>query len=105
MNNRNKKKSTFILGVAGASGSGKSFFADRICSSLTSRNVIILSQDYYYKDLSSIPPEQRALYNFDHPDAIDFDLLIEHIGLLKKHQSIQHPVYDFTVHNRKKESG
>ena len=104
MNNRNKKKSTFILGVAGASGSGKSFFADRIYSSLRSRNVIILSQDYYYKDLSSIPPKQRALYNFDHPDAIDFDLLIEHIKLLKKHQSIQHPIYDFTVHNRKKES-
>ena len=98
----NKKKS-IIVGIAGASGSGKSFFAQKLRNALRNRNVLILSQDFYYKDRSSIPLEERAHINYDHPNAIDFDLLAEHLRQLKSGKAIRHPQYDFTVHNRKKE--
>jgi len=98
------KNSTFVIGIAGGSGSGKSFFAQRLFQRLSNRKPIILSQDYYYKDLSHLKSEERERVNYDHPDAIDFSLLIQHIKELKAHKPIEHPLYDFTVHNRKKET-
>ena len=99
-----QKNSMYVIGIAGASGSGKSFFAERIRSSLPAEDVLILSQDYYYKDRSDISLEQRHSINYDHPDAIDFSLLISHLQALKQGRGIEHPLYDFTLHNRKDEN-
>lgn len=95
---------TILVGVAGASGSGKSFFSHLLQSKLNDCRTLILSQDDYYKDHSHIPIAQRTRMNYDHPDAIDFDLLVEQLAALKAGKAIQHPLYDFTVHNRKSET-
>lgn len=91
-----------LIGVAGASGSGKSYFANALRNSLECSS-LILSQDDYYKDRSDISLKERELINYDHPDSLDFDLLVEHLQRLKKRQAIEHPLYDFSVHNRKKQ--
>ncbi len=96
-------KKIFIVGVAGASGSGKSYFASKLESELNQR-VLLISQDSYYKQQSPVPPAQRELINYDHPDAVDFELLTEHLKMLKSGQPVNQPVYDFAVHDRKKGS-
>ncbi len=98
-----KHEKVIIIGIAGASGSGKSFFAEKIKGALSDKRVLVLSQDFYYKERSDTALKDREHINYDHPGAIDFDLLIEHLKVLKKKKSILHPVYDFAVHNRKKE--
>ena len=98
-----KNKNTLIIGIAGASGSGKSFFASKLQSKLEQQTLYI-SQDSYYKQQSAVSLAEREIANYDHPDAIDFDLFIEHINALKSGQSIDQPVYDFTIHDRKKET-
>ena len=98
-----KNKNILIIGIAGASGSGKSFFASKLQSELDQRSLFI-SQDSYYKQQSAIPLAEREIVNYDHPDAIDFELFVEHIKALKSGFSINQPVYDFTVHDRKKET-
>jgi uridine kinase len=90
----------YTIGITGASGSGKSYFTKKIKDSLDNR-VLSLSQDNYYKDRSEIPLEQRADINYDHPSAIDFDLLKRHLIKLKNGDSIEVPLYDFTVHTRR----
>jgi uridine kinase len=90
----------FTIGIAGASGSGKSYFTKKIKESLNNR-VLCLSQDDYYEDRSQIPLEQREVINYDHPNAIDFDLLRRHLIRLKNGDSIEMPLYDFTVHTRR----
>jgi len=92
-----------IVGIAGASGSGKSFFADRLQDAVSHQSICVLSQDYYYKERSKIPLEERRKINYDHPDAIDFYLLREHLHDLKNGRTISHPQYDFALHNRKAE--
>ena len=96
-----KRQNTVLVGVAGASGSGTSFFCDKLRATLQNPSVLIISQDYYYKDHSDIPLDERHALNYDHPDAIDFELLIEQLEALKRGEAIAHPVYDFTQHNRK----
>jgi uridine kinase len=88
-----------IVGIAGASGSGKSFFARALQDQLPVSN-FILSQDNYYKDRSDISLLERQNINYDHPDAIDFDLLVRHLQALKSGGAIEQPHYDFSVHNR-----
>src|SRR3990172_4012379 len=103
MTKANRQGRTRIIGIAGASGSGKTFFAQKLCSSL-SASAVILSQDFYYRDQNHLPIEQRAAMNFDHPDAIDFELMQEHLRQLKSGQPITHPLYDFATHSRQKQS-
>lgn len=98
--NSNSENSILLIGMAGASGSGKTYFAENLKKALSSQKVYILSQDYYYKDRSDISIKERTKINYDHPDAIDFDLLEEHLILLKNGRAVQHPVYDFKIHNR-----
>lgn len=98
------KVKRYLIGIAGASGSGKSFFAKKLQESLAPKKVFILSQDYYYKDNSNIPLEERAKINYDHPDAVDFELLEKHLVLLKKGKEINHPLYNFKTHNREAET-
>lgn len=90
----------FVVAVAGGSGSGKTTIANLMLSELDTRNVVIISQDHYYKDLSHLNPEERDRCNFDHPDAFDSELLLEHLLALAEGKSIECPIYDFKTHTR-----
>ncbi len=89
-----------VIGIAGGSGSGKTTVANVILERVGAEHIAYLPHDAYYKDLSDLPPSQRASVNFDHPDSLDTGLLIEHIKLLKAHQPIDLPIYDFKTHSR-----
>jgi uridine kinase len=89
-----------IVGIAGGTGSGKTTVAHNIVETLGEGNVALISQDAYYKDLSKISFEERQRLNYDHPDAFDNDLLLEHLHQLRNRQAIQLPVYDFALHTR-----
>jgi uridine kinase len=91
---------TVIIGIAGGSGSGKTTVANAILKAVGRENIAYLPHDAYYKDLSDLPPIQRKQVNFDHPDSLDNDLLIQHIQMLKEHKPIEMPVYDFTTDSR-----
>jgi uridine kinase len=91
---------TVIIGIAGGSGSGKTTVANAILKAVGKEKIAYLPHDAYYKDLSDLPPMQRKQVNFDHPDSLDNDLLIEHIQSLKNHKPVELPVYDFTTDSR-----
>ena len=93
----------YIIGIAGGTGSGKTTVVNTICKGLPLDEVCVISQDSYYKATDSLSFEERNKINFDHPNSIDFDLLIEHLELLKKGQIIDQPVYSFVTHNRTKD--
>ncbi|SCJ95854.1 Uridine kinase [uncultured Eubacterium sp.] len=97
------EKNVIIIGIAGGTGSGKSTMIDRIEKQFSSQ-ITILSHDFYYKAHDNMTYEERCKLNYDHPDAFDTDLMIEHIKKLKRWESIERPVYDFTIHNRVKET-
>lgn len=88
-----------VIGIAGGTGSGKSTMIRKIKEEF-SDEITILSHDFYYKQHNDIPFEERKKLNYDHPNAFDTDLMINHIKALKKWRSIERPVYDFTIHNR-----
>jgi uridine kinase len=90
----------FVIGICGGSGSGKTTITDRLSRALSSSGVLVLQQDHYYRDLSHLSPEERAKQNFDHPSAVDTQLFIEHVRLLRGGKAIERPVYDFTQHRR-----
>ena len=91
---------TILIGIAGGTGSGKKTLADKLVDSFGRDEVSILRHDNYYKRHDEMDYEARTKLNYDHPDAFDTDLLCEHIRLLKSGQSIDMPVYDYTIHNR-----
>jgi len=93
-----------VIGVAGGTGSGKTTVARRILKSFADQDILMIEQDSYYKDQSHLPFEKRIKTNYDHPFAFDNDLFIEHLNQLLTYKPVQKPLYDFTVHNRKKES-
>jgi uridine kinase len=93
-------RNIIIIGIAGASGSGKSLLANTIVDELGSDRVVVISEDAYYKDLSSLSMEERNRMNFDHPDAFDHKLLVQHLSELKAGHSVDIPVYDYVTHNR-----
>lgn len=88
-----------VIGIAGGTGSGKSTMIRKIKEEF-SDEITILSHDFYYKQHNDIPFEERKKLNYDHPNAFDTDLMIDHIKALKEWRSIERPVYDFTIHNR-----
>ena len=94
------KSKTYIIGIAGASGSGKTTFAQNLAKKFTKEEVLLITQDSYYKDLMQLTIADRAKHNFDHPDSLDFKLLKEHLCKLKLGISIQQPIYDFNSHSR-----
>lgn len=98
------KKSTIIIGISGASASGKSLLANTIVSELGSDQVVIISEDAYYKDHSNIPFEERAKVNYDHPDAFDHELLFNHLIQLQQGNSVEIPIYNHSLHIRDKET-
>jgi len=99
---------SIFIGIAGASASGKSLLAQTIHHELQYElgegAISIIKEDSYYKDRSDITFEEREQINYDHPNAFDHDLLIDHIDSLAKQTSVEIPVYDYTVHNRSSES-
>ncbi|MCM3599484.1 uridine kinase [Robertmurraya korlensis] len=89
-----------VIGVAGGSGSGKTSVTKSIYESFKGHSILMLEQDFYYKDQSHLPFEERLKTNYDHPLAFDNDLLIEHIESLLRYEAIEKPVYDYSVHTR-----
>ena len=98
------KKNAIIIGISGASASGKSLLANTIVNEVGSEQVVVISEDAYYKDHSNIPFEERAKINYDHPDALDHELLHQHLLLLQQGKSIEIPIYNLTSHIREKET-
>jgi uridine kinase len=93
---------SIIIGIAGGSGSGKTTVVKRIMEKLTDREIAVISQDQYYRDNSDIPQAERQLINFDHPDAIEFELLVNHLRRIKSGKAIQEPTYDYVSSTRGK---
>lgn len=89
-----------IIGLAGGTGSGKTTVVHQIMNELPDTEVGVISQDSYYKETHNLSFDERALINFDHPRAIDFDLLVNHLKALKAGETIDQPVYSFVQHNR-----
>lgn len=98
------KKDCILVGISGASGSGKTLVAQSLYNSLRSEKAVYLQEDSYYKDLAHLPVEGRTQINFDHPDAFDHQLLFKHIKDLLQGKAIEYPIYDYTTHTRKRET-
>jgi uridine kinase len=93
-----------IVGIAGGTGSGKTTVVNKIIKKLPKEAVVVIPQDSYYKDNSHIPLENRQEINFDHPDSVEFKLLVKHIKLLKKGKPIHQPVYSYLTCTRTNET-
>lgn len=96
--------SPYIVGIAGGTGSGKTTVARKLVERLPPGTAIRLQQDAYYRHRTDLSPKEREQINFDHPDALENDLLIEHIERLKQGKAIDQPQYDFLTHLRKDET-
>lgn len=97
-------KSTIIIGISGASASGKSLLANTIVNELGSSQVVVISEDSYYKDHSNIPMEERVQINYDHPNSLDHELLLQHLTQLQQGKTVQVPIYNHSTHTREKET-
>jgi len=97
-------RKTIIIGIAGASASGKSLLANTIVNELGSDQVVVISEDSYYKDHSNIPFEERAKINYDHPDSLDHELLFDHLAQLQQGKTVQVPIYNHSKHTREKDT-
>lgn len=93
-----------IIGICGGTGSGKTTVANRILESVSAQDVAFIQQDSYYRNLKDMPLDYRHQVNFDHPDALDNDLLVNHIRRLRAGESVELPVYDFKTHTRLNET-
>ncbi len=91
-----------VIGIAGGTGSGKTTVVNKIMEGLDSTQVTVIPQDSYYKDNSHLPLEERQELNFDHPSAIDWDLMAQHISQLKQGQAIEQPIYSYITCTRSK---
>ena len=92
-----------IIGVAGGSGSGKTTVVREIVTDLGPDQVTVIHHDAYYRDSSHLPLQERMGINYDHPDALETELLVQHLGELRRGQTVNVPVYDFTTHARSQE--
>lgn len=97
-------KRPILIGITGGTGSGKSTIAKEIFEAFGGDQIAMVEQDAYYKDQSYLTMEERVKTNYDHPKAFDNTLLVEHLEKLINGESIEKPIYDFTVHNRAKET-
>ena len=89
-----------LLGIGGGTGSGKTVLSNNLLNKFNRNEIAIIRQDSYYKDLSNKTSQERARTNFDHPEAINFDLLAKHLGILLNGESVEMPVYDLSTHTR-----
>ncbi len=95
---------SIIIGISGGTGSGKTTVACKIIESAGADNVVYLQQDAYYRNLGDMPMELRHKINFDHPDAFDTELFVNHVESLRAGETIAQPLYDYATHSRKSES-
>jgi uridine kinase len=93
-----------IIGICGGTGSGKTTVANKILQTVSENEVAFIQQDSYYHDLDRMPLDYKQQVNFDHPDAIDNDLMVEHVRALKAGRAVELPIYDFKNHARRKET-
>lgn len=91
-----------IIGIAGGTGSGKTTVVKEITKHIVETDVVVIPQDSYYKDNSHLPLEQRLELNFDHPESVDFELLVKHLNLLREGKAIDQPVYSYLTCSRSK---
>jgi uridine kinase len=90
-----------IIGIAGGTGSGKTTVAQKLAASMPAGRCAIVEHDWYYRDLGHLHPDERELVNYDHPDSLESDLLVEHLRLLRSGRAVDLPRYDFVTHTRK----
>jgi uridine kinase len=95
-----KEKNTIIIGISGASGSGKSLLSNTIVKELGSDQVVVIPEDSYYKDHSTIPFEERAHINYDHPNSLDLELLHQHLLQIQAGETVEVPIYNHSLHLR-----
>ena len=98
-----KNKPPLVIGIAGGTGSGKTTVANEILRAVGDDTAAYLPHDAYYKDLSNLPAAQRAMINFDHPNSLETELMIEHVKALKADELVKLPLYDFSNHARTEE--
>jgi uridine kinase len=98
------QRAPLVIGIAGGSGSGKTTVAQEILQRVGPDRIAFLQHDSYYKDLSGLPPVQRAEVNFDHPNSLETELLIEHVAALRDGNAVEVPIYDFSTHSRTSKS-
>lgn len=96
-------RNCIFIGIAGGSGSGKTTVAHNLVKAFSKEDAVLVEQDAYYKELSHLTIEERALTNFDHPDSIEFELMRDHLTKLKNGETIERPIYDFKTHSRRDE--
>lgn len=101
---REQPGAKLIIGIAGGSGSGKTTVANRIADAFERGQVRVIQHDSYYRDHPELGFEEREQLNFDHPDALETSLLVEHLGRLRRGQSIEVPIYRFDLHRRADEA-
>jgi uridine kinase len=94
-------RATFVVGIAGGTGSGKTTIAENLARALPAGAVVGVEHDWYYRDRSDIPFEQRLAINYDHPDAMETELLVEHLRDLRRWRAVEAPQYDFRTHQRR----
>jgi uridine kinase len=94
------KHDPLVIGIAGGSGSGKTTVAQSILQRVGPEKIAFLQHDQYYKDLSGLPPAQRAAINFDHPNSLETSLMIQHVLSLRDGKPVEVPIYDFSTHSR-----
>lgn len=99
-NRRMSHTGRLVIGIAGGSGSGKTTVAQEILNRVGQDRIAFIQHDSYYKDLSGLPPVQRAEVNFDHPHSLETELLIKHIKTLRDGKPVEVPIYDFSTHSR-----
>lgn len=95
-----KSPDPLVIGIAGGSGSGKTTVAQEILQRVGHERIAFLQHDSYYKDLTGLPPTQRSEVNFDHPNSLENELLIQHVAALRDGKSVDVPIYDFTTDSR-----
>jgi uridine kinase len=93
-----------VIGVAGGTGSGKTTIARKLVDALPSGSALKVEYDAYYRDRADLSPDQRAALNYDHPDALESELLAEHLRRLRAGETIEAPIYDFRTHTRRTET-
>jgi uridine kinase len=95
---------SLIIGICGGTGSGKTTVANRILESVSADEVVFIQQDSYYRNINDLPLDYRNIANFDHPDALDNDLLVNHVRRLKAGEGVELPLYDFKTSTRMNET-
>lgn len=98
------KKTPLVIAIAGGTGSGKTTVSEKVLERVGIERVTYLQHDSYYKDLSDLPPLQRASINFDHPSSLETDLMVKHLRALKQWKTVEVPIYDFKTHTRTAET-